>query len=60
MTETVWEQILDIRNSSITNMFDISRVQREAYDRRFHELVLYIEENKDEYVKFILTGEYKA
>jgi hypothetical protein len=38
-------------------MFDVVRVQREAYTRGFWELVLYLEEHKAAYSRFILTGE---
>ena len=39
MTETIREQILAIRDTGLTNMFDIPMVQRLAFDRDFHELV---------------------
>lgn len=57
MTEIVREQILAIRDSGLTNMFDLNMVQRLAYERDFYELVVFIEENKAAYVRFILTGE---
>jgi hypothetical protein len=38
-------------------MFDVATVQHIAYDMGFHELVVYLEENRKEYVRFILTGE---
>ena len=57
MTEKVKEQILAIRDTGETNMFDTDRVQRMAYDRGFYELVLFLEEHKKEYARFILTGE---
>jgi hypothetical protein len=57
MTETIKEQILEIRASGLTNMFDVNMVQRLAYERDFYELVNYLEENRKEYVQFILTGE---
>ena len=56
MTETIREQILAIRDSGLTNMFDLNMVQRLAYERDFYELVVFIEENKAAYVRFILTG----
>ena len=49
--------ILAIRNTGLTNMFDVNAVQRLAYERDFYELVVYLEENRKEYVHFILTGE---
>ena len=57
MTEKVKEQILAIRDTDITNMFDIPTVQRLAYEHDFFELVTYLEEHRKEYVRFILTGE---
>lgn len=57
MTETIKEQILAIRDTGLTNMFDVNMVQRLAYERDFYELVVYLEENRKEYVHFILTGE---
>jgi hypothetical protein len=32
-------------------------VQRLAFDRGYYELVLFIEEHRGEYVRFIMTGE---
>ena len=57
MTDKLREQILAIRDTGETNMFDITRVQRMAYDRGFYELVLFLEDPKKEYARFILTGE---
>ncbi len=57
MTETIKEQILAIRDTGLTNMFDTNTVQRLAYERDFYELVVFIEEHSKEYVNFILTGE---
>ena len=57
MTQTIKEQILAIRETGLTNMFDLAAVQRLAYERDFYELVVFIEENRADYVRFILTGE---
>lgn len=57
MNETIRMQILAIRESGVTNMFDIPHVQKEAYARGFYELVIYFNEHKTEYARFILTGE---
>ncbi len=57
MPEKVKEQILAIRDTGITNMFDTRTVQRLAYERDFYELAIFIEEHKKEYVQFIMTGE---
>ena len=57
MTETIKQQILMVRDTCLTNMFDTKTVQRLAYERDYFELVMFIEEHKKEYVQFILTGE---
>lgn len=57
MTDTVREQILAIRATGLTNMFDVPTVQRLAYERDFYELVCWLEEHRSEYAHFILTGE---
>ncbi len=56
MTQTIKEQILAIRDTGLTNMFDVNMVQRLAYARDFYELVTFLEENRKEYVQFILYG----
>ena len=38
-------------------MFDISMVQHLANEMKFYELVIFLEEHRPEYVRFILTGE---
>lgn len=57
MDEKVKAQILAIRETGLTNMFDLPMVQRLAYERDFYELVCWIEDHKKEYTHFILTGE---
>ena len=57
MTKKIKEQILSIRDSGKTNMFDTNMVQRLAYEQDFYELVMYIEEHKKDYCHFIMTGE---
>jgi hypothetical protein len=57
MTDTVREQILAIRATGLTNMFDVPTVQRLAYERDFYELVCWLEEHRSEYAHFILTGD---
>ena len=56
MTDKVFRQLMDIRDSGLTNMFDTNMVQRLAYDRDYFELVTYIEDHKKEYAHFIMTG----
>lgn len=57
MNDKIKEQILAIRDTGITNMFDTNTVQRLAYDRDYYELVVFIEEHPKEYISFILTGD---
>ena len=51
------EQILAIRATGRTNMFDVPMVQYIANEMRLYELVIFLEEHCSEYVHFILTGE---
>ena len=53
----VREQILAIRASGETNMFDIPTVQAIANREGYHELVLYLVDHKREYAGFILHGD---
>lgn len=56
ITEKIKEQIFAVRDSGVANMCDMAAVQRAAFDRDFYELVLFIEENREEYWNFILAG----
>ncbi len=57
ITDRIIEQILDIRDSGVTNMLDTNGVQRAANDLGYYELVIFIEEHKSDYARFILNGE---
>ncbi len=57
MTGTIRDQILAIRDTGLTNMFDVPVVQKLAYDRGYYELVTFLEEHRREYAHFIMTGE---
>lgn len=57
MDNKIKEQILSIRETGLTNMFDTLAVQRIAHEMNFFELVVFLEEHRDKYVRFILTGE---
>ena len=57
MDEKVREQILAARDTGLTNMFDITTVQRIAFEAGYYELVNYLEDHRKEYVHFIFTGE---
>lgn len=57
MTQTIREQILAVRDTGLTNMFDLTAVQRIAYSMDFFQLACFLEEHQREYTRFILTGE---
>ena len=57
MTEKIKKQILAVRDTGLTNMFDVNTVQCIANDMGFFELVVYLEDNRCEDTQFILTGE---
>ena len=57
MDAKVREQILAVRDSGETNVFDTKMVQWIANRDNYFELVIFIEEHKSEYLHFIMTGE---
>ena len=57
MTDKEKAQVLAVRDTGRTNMFDTRAVQRIAFEMDFFELVVMIEERPKEYVHFILNGE---
>lgn len=57
MTDKVRDQILAVRATGRTNMFDTNAVQVIADEMQFYDLVVFIEGHKDKYAHFILTGE---
>ena len=59
MDKKVKEQILKIRDTGITNMFDVNAVQRIAFELDFFELVDFIETDRKAYVNFIMFGDEK-
>jgi hypothetical protein len=56
--ETIRDQIIAIRDSGETNMFDSSTVQSIAKREGYLELEWYIKKHRMSYLNFILTGEY--
>lgn len=60
MNDKVRDQILVIRATGKTNMFDITFVQRLAFEMGFFELVDFIETSRKSYTHFILTGEFSG
>lgn len=57
MTDTVYEQIMDIRESGTTNMFDAKAVFELAVRKSYNELADFIFMDTTGYMSFILTGE---
>ena len=57
MTNMIREQILAVRDTGLTNMFDIPAVQSIAFDLGYYELVDWLTDHRKEYVNFIMTGE---
>lgn len=56
MNEKIREQILAVRDTGEANMLDSRAVQVIADRLGFFELVVFIEENRREYARFIMTG----
>lgn len=44
MNDKIKEQILAVRDTGLTNMFDVAAVQRIAYDMDFYDLIIWLEE----------------
>lgn len=57
ITDKIKKQIIAIRDSGETNMFDTHKVQEIANREEFYELVLLIEEKRLAYINFILNGD---
>jgi len=45
-SDKVFQQLEAVRRSGKTNMYDVSKVQRIAYESDYHELVCFIEDSK--------------
>lgn len=59
MDKKIKEQILAIRDTGETNMFDVRKVQEIALREGYDELLVYLADNTGSYARFILTGEEK-
>ncbi|MGF0139874.1 DUF5049 domain-containing protein [Streptococcus alactolyticus] len=57
MNLRIKQQIIAIQESGLTNMLDTNYVQRLAHERNFFDLVIFVEDHKQEYVHFIMTGD---
>ncbi len=60
MNDTIFSQILKVRDTGLVNMFDYIGVQRIAFENELYELVNFIEEDKRAYINFILHGHAKS
>ena len=62
MTERIAGQILEVRNTGLTNMFDVNAVMAVADGLMLHDLVVYLADrsNHKGYVDFILHGSPSA
>ena len=47
MSEQIKEQILKVRDTGLTNMFDTIAVQRIAFEMELYELVSFIEDEQE-------------
>lgn len=56
MTDKVFQQIMAVRATGRTNMLDTNAAQRIAYDSGYYEMVCFIENDRNAYAEFILTG----
>ena len=57
MTEEIREQLLAVRDTGLTNMFDCTAVAHIAHEFGYYALERYVKENRKAYAHFILTGE---
>jgi hypothetical protein len=55
-TQTVRDQLMKVRDRGESNMLLVPAVQRIAYDLGCYELVAFIEDHREAYVTFIMTG----
>ena len=53
MTERVKSELAEIREEGSVNMYDFNGVQRAAYDHGFYDLVVYLEDNKSNYLQVL-------
>lgn len=56
MNPEVRTQILAIRASGETNMFDVRMVEQIALREGYDELLIYLSDHRRAYAQFILTG----
>ncbi len=58
ITDEIFKQILEVRNTGETNMFDIRGVMKVAYDLELYKLVSFLDDKKNhkDYLQFIQDG----
>jgi len=56
-TDEMKALLLRIRDSAVTNMFDIRAVQRIAFENEWYDLVTFLEADRGAYALWILRGE---
>ncbi len=56
MTETLIRQIIAVRATGKANMLDSYSVQKAAHYLDFHELVIFIEDDRKAYARLIMSG----
>ena len=56
MNDTIFSQILQIRDTGLVNMFDYISVQKIAFEKEMYDLVNCIEEDKGAYFRALLNG----
>lgn len=58
MDNIIKEQIITVRDTSLTNMFDLRNVKFIAEELKLNELAAYISntDNEKEYISFIING----
>lgn len=56
MEPIVKKQILAVKHTGETNMFDVAMVAKIAVKKGYYELVEYLQEHKRDYTHFIIWG----
>lgn len=56
--ERIKEQIIAVRDTCRTNMFDLNAVQVIANELGLCELVCFIADDRKSYVNFVMTGKF--
>lgn len=54
--DDIIRQIIKVRDTGLTNMFDTNSVQRIAYEMGLYELVMFIEDDKKAYINIVING----